>query len=204
MIAGAMPQGYRFTPRANDFAWLVLGRSRWSVLALTCMIELVTQTHYVDSIAPDPQLAELFKDVFLFHWRDEERHVEVSEREWRNENARLGDRERGAAVDDFLELVRTLNVLLQRQATADAAYFFHIVKRPLDPLDAGRVQAAFVRAYRWQYILAGVQHERFAGMLGELVSEEQGARIAAGLHPIAVPPEPRALAPRRVARAEAL
>ena len=204
MIAGAMPQGYRFAPRANDFAWLVLGRSRWSVLALTYMIELVTQAHYRESIAHDPWLSELYKDVFFFHWRDEQRHVPVTEREWRNEDAHLSDNERDAAVDDFLELVRTLDVLLQRQAASDADYFFHIVKRALKPLDAERVRAAFVRAYRWQYILAGVQHERFADVLAELVSDEQGARFAASLVPIAAPAELRALAPRARTLVEAL
>ena len=60
-----------------------------------------------------------------------------------------------------------------------------------------------IRAYRWQHILAGVQHEWFANALAELASEEQGARIAAALLPIAAWPEPRALAPRRSAAAGA-
>ena len=192
MIAGAMPQGYRFEARPNDFAWLVLGRSSWSVLALTSMIELGAQSHYRDSIAPDPSLSALYKDVFFFHWLDEERHAPVTEREWRAEDARLNDRERGAAVDDFVELVRTLDVLLRRQAAADAEYFVRISKRELSPAEAGRVQATLVRAYRWQHILAGVQHEWFANVLAELVSEEQGARIAAALLPIAAWPEARA------------
>jgi hypothetical protein len=191
MIAGAMPQGYRFKARPTDFTWLVLGRRRWAVLALTCMLELGSQSHYRDSIAPDPSLAALYKDVFFFHWLDEERHAPVSEREWRAEDARLSGKERGAAVDDCLELLRTLNVLLQRQAVADAEYFVRMLKHELSPGEAARVQCALVRAYRWQHILAGVQHEWFANVLAELVSEEQGARIAAALLPIAAWPGAR-------------
>jgi hypothetical protein len=202
MMAGAMPQGYRFDQRANDFAWLVLGRSRWSVLALTHLFELVTQAHYRESIAPDPTLSELYKDVFLFHWRDEERHAVVSECEWRKEDARLNAKERDCAVDDFLDLLRTVNVVLQRQAAADVEYFLRIVKRSLPALDAGRVQAGFVRAYRWQYVLAGMQHERFADLLAELVSDEQGARISAAILPMAV--DARVLAPRRGTPSEVL
>lgn len=203
MMAGAMPQGYRCVARANEFAWIVLGRSRWAVLALTHMMELVTQAHYHESIEPDPTLAPLYKDVFLYHWRDEERHAGLTEREWRAEDARITDKERDTAVDDFLQLLRNVNMMLQRQAVADAQYFLKAVNRPLAPVDAGRVQAAFVSAYRWQYVLAGVQHERFADLLAELASDEQGARIAAGLLPFAVPPEVQALVLKAASRAEA-
>ena len=203
MMAGAMPQGYRCVARANEFAWIVLGRSRWAVLALTHMIELVTQAHYHESIAPDPTLSALYKDVFLFHWRDEERHAAITEREWRAEDARLTQKERDAAVDDFLQLLRNVNMMLQRQAAADAQFFLKTAKRPFAPVDAGRVQAAFVGAYRWQYVLAGVQHERFADLLAELTSDEQGARIAAGLLPLAVPPEVQPLVVKGASTAEA-
>jgi hypothetical protein len=203
MMAGAMPQGYRYAARANEFAWIVLGRSRWAVLALTHMMELVTQAHYHESIAPDPTLSALYKDVFLFHWRDEERHAGLTEREWRAEDARITGKERDAAVDDFLQLLRNLNMMLQRQAAADAQYFFTALKRSIGKLDAGRVQAAFVGAYRWQYVLAGVQHERYADLLAELTSDEQGARIAAGLLPLAVSPEVQPLEVKGVSRAGA-
>ena len=42
-------------------------KSTWAVLALTLDIELFTQAHYSQSIEPDTELSELFKDVFLYH-----------------------------------------------------------------------------------------------------------------------------------------
>ena len=42
-------------------------KSTWAVLALTLDIELFTQAHYRQSIEPDTELSELFKDVFLYH-----------------------------------------------------------------------------------------------------------------------------------------
>jgi hypothetical protein len=41
-----------------------------------------------------------------------------------------------------------------------------------------------LKAYRWQYIVSGVQEPRFAKLLGTLTDEAQGARIAAALAPI--------------------
>ena len=65
MIGSAMPAGYAFLPQPNEVAAVVLGKSTWSVLALTCLIELFTQAHYRASIEPDNELSALFKDVFL-------------------------------------------------------------------------------------------------------------------------------------------
>src|SRR5512134_650063 len=43
MMAAQMPSGYRFVPEPNGVAEVVLGKSTWSVLAFTCLIELFTQ-----------------------------------------------------------------------------------------------------------------------------------------------------------------
>src|SRR4029079_10323343 len=52
MIGDVLPDGYRFDVTANDVAHAVLGKSTWAVLALTLDIELFTQLHYSQSIAP--------------------------------------------------------------------------------------------------------------------------------------------------------
>src|ERR1700704_7164033 len=71
MVGDVLPYGYRFDIDPNGVANALLGKSTWAVLALTLDIELFTQLHYRQSIDADPQLSELFKDVFLFHWREE-------------------------------------------------------------------------------------------------------------------------------------
>ena len=53
LTAEGMAPGYRFLPQPNDVASVVLGKSTWAVLALTCHIELFTQAHYRESIEPD-------------------------------------------------------------------------------------------------------------------------------------------------------
>ena len=83
MAAAGMPEGYRFVPEPNAVASAVLAKSTWAVLALTLDIELFTQAHYRSSIAPDADLSALWKDVFLFHWKEESQHAIVDELEWR-------------------------------------------------------------------------------------------------------------------------
>ena len=102
MIAAGMADGYRFDAEPNAVARVILGKSTWAVLALICMIELFTQQHYRASIETDSGIAELYKDVFLFHWREESQHAILDELEWRRENARVeraGARRRGGRPD---------------------------------------------------------------------------------------------------------
>ena len=59
----------------------VLGKSTWAVLALTLHIELFTQAHYRASIAAEADICELWRDVFLFHWKEESQHAVLDELE---------------------------------------------------------------------------------------------------------------------------
>jgi hypothetical protein len=89
-LAGAqMPDGYTCLPQLNDVATAVLSKSTWAVMALTLDIELFTQLHYRESIDPDTQLSDLFKDVFLFHWKEESQHAIMDELEWKRHDATL-------------------------------------------------------------------------------------------------------------------
>ena len=75
LAARGMPPGYAFDYDPNDIARLVLSKSTWAVLALTCHIELFTQAHFRQSIDGDTSVSALYKDVFLYHWREECQHA---------------------------------------------------------------------------------------------------------------------------------
>ena len=184
MIGAGMPAGYSFVPQPNDVASVVLGKSTWSVLALTCLIELFTQTHYRASIEPDSELSPLFKDVFLFHWKEESQHAILDELEWVRENAKLTPAARDAAVDDLIALVGAVDGILQAQAAADTHYFVEICGRPMTAVDVEAVKATVLAAYRWQYIVSGVQIPRFSDLLNGMITPAQGERIGAALAPI--------------------
>jgi hypothetical protein len=184
LAASEMPAGYEFTHDPNQVARAVLGKSTWAVLALTCHIELFTQSHYKMSIGPEPELSGLFKDVFLFHWKEECQHAVLDELEWRREDARVSAGERDGAVDDLIALVGAVDGILQVQAEADAGYFARTCGRELAPAQRARLQTDLLKAYRWQYIVTGVQHPRFGAVLGELVTPAQLARIQAALAPL--------------------
>ena len=49
---------------------------------------------------------------------------------------------------------------------------------------AERVHAGVLAAYRWQYIVSGVQEPRFSKILGSLITKDQATRIGDALAPI--------------------
>jgi hypothetical protein len=181
MIGEVLPDGYRFDIDPNAVAHAVLGKSTWAVLALTLDIELFTQLHYRQSIEPDSELSELFKDVFLYHWKEESQHAILDELEWVRHDAELTAEKRDRAVDEFIELVAAVDGILQAQAKADARYFVAKCNRTVDDAEARMIEAAFLKAYRWQYIHSGAQHPHFGKVLFSLITESQGQRIQAAL-----------------------
>ena len=181
MIDDVLPAGYRFDIDPNGVARAVLGKSTWAVLGLTLDIELFTQLHYRQSIDPDAELSELFKDVFLYHWREESQHAILDELEWVRVDVALTAEQRDRAVDELIELVAAVDGILQIQAKADATYFAAACGRAVGAAEAPIIEAGFLKAYRWQYIHSGVQHPQFVKVLSSLISEKQGQRIQAAL-----------------------
>lgn len=181
MIGETLPEGYRFDVDPDAVAGAVLGASTWAVLALTLDIELFTQHHYRQSIDPDHELSALFKDVFLYHWKEESQHAILDELELKRHHAGLSEAERDQGVNDFIALVGAVDGILQAQSAADAAYFAGACGRPAGQEEAQAIEAAFLKAYRWQYIHSGAQHPHFGKVLTSLVTEDQGQRIQAAL-----------------------
>ena len=184
MIAPNMAAGYRQVADPNDVARAVLAASTWSVLALTCHIELFVQSHYAESIAPREELCPLFSDVFKYHWSDESQHVVLDELEWKAEHAKLSPIERDQAVSDFIALVAAVDGILQAQSAADASYFVRSVRRSFSVDEVAQIETSMLAAYRWQYIISGVQHRHFGRLLTSMTTPEQIARIQAALAPI--------------------
>jgi len=181
LIGETMPPGYRFDANPDAVASVVLSKSTWAVLALTLDIELFTQLHYRQSIEPDGKLSELFKDVFLYHWKEESQHAIVDELEWKRNDAGLTVEARDRAVDELIELVGAVDGILQAQAVADSRYFAATCGRAVDEEEAKTIAAGFLKAYRWQYIHSGAAHPRFGEVLSSLITPEQGERIQAAL-----------------------
>jgi hypothetical protein len=181
MMADGMPEGYKFLPDPDAVAAAVLRNSSWAVLALILEIELFTQEHYKQSIEPDENLSELYKDIFLFHWKEETTHAMMDELEWPREDSKLSPEERDRAIDELIGLVADVDGMLQNQSFADVDYFLKTCKGSFADDEVQRIKSGVLEAYRWQYIFSGVEHSRFQKLYKELTTEEQRQRVGAAL-----------------------
>lgn len=184
LMAADMPAGYRSAPEANAVAAAVLGKSTWAVLALTLHIELFTQAHYRASIAPEADICELWRDVFLFHWKEESQHAVLDELEFLRTDAELTPAQRDVAVGELIELVGAVDQILQARAAADSTYFLGIAQDNFLIGQREAVAATFLKAYRWQYIVSGVMQPRFQKVLFGTMSRAQVKRVNDALAPL--------------------
>lgn len=185
MISQGMPGDYTFSWNPNEVADEILSHSTWAVMALIFEVELFTQEHYKQSIEPDESLSELFKDIFLYHWKEEAHHSSLDELEWPRLNKKISDSERDQAVDEVIGLVGAVDVILQTQSLDDADYFLKTLGQAFTEEEIRRIRSCLLQAYRWQYMFAGVEHPRFQACLGSMLSEEQQGRLAEALRPLA-------------------
>jgi hypothetical protein len=184
MMAADMPAGYRPAAEPNAVALAVLGKSTWSVLALTLHIELFTQAHYRASIGAEADICELWRDVFLFHWKEESQHAVLDELEFVREDARLTPAQRDVAVGELIELVGAVDGILQAQAAADSSYFLHAAQGRFTASQRQSIEATFVKAYRWQYIVSGVMQSRFQKVLFATLNPRQAKQVMDALAPL--------------------
>ena len=83
--------------------------------------------------------------------------------------------QRDLAVDEFIELVAAVDGILQAQAKADARYFAATCGRAVGEAESRTVEAAFLRAYRWQYIHSGAQQPHFGKVVARLITDAQAS-----------------------------
>jgi hypothetical protein len=185
IMAAGMPEGYKFLHEPDEVAAVVLKNSSWAVLALILEIELFTQEHYKQSIEPEENLSDLYKDIFLFHWKEETTHAMMDELEWPREDSKLSAGQRDLAIDELIALVVDVDGILQNQSRADVDYFLKLSDHSFTDDELQRIKDGVLGAYRWQYIFSGFEHPRFQKLYQELTNEDQRKRVSAALAKLA-------------------
>jgi hypothetical protein len=156
----------------------VLGAPSLAALLLTNMIEWFTQLHYQEHVRHDGQLDELFRDILRFHWIDEARHARLDTLLIDEIAAETNPAQVEQALDSLLDLGGAVDGLLDQQIELDLDSLQRAANRTLNHAQCDEIRAHQRHAYRWTFLVSGLQHPQFVALVGRL-SPAGAARIAA-------------------------
>ena len=154
-------------------AQAVLATSPLTALLLTSMIEWFTQLHYVEHVRDRGELDELFRDILRFHWMDESRHARMDSLLIDEIAGDLTAGQREAAIDQLLELGGAIDGLLAQQLDLDIDALARASGRTFTDGERTEIGAHQQRAYRWTFLVSGLQHPNFVRIVGQLTAGGQ-------------------------------
>ena len=157
-------------PGREAVAQVVLGKSPLTALLLTSLIEWFTQEHYLEHVRDSGDLDALFRDILRFHWIDEAQHAKADSLLMQEIATDMTDAEREAAVDELLELGMAIDGLLAQQIEMDIDTLQRVTGRSFTDTERDEIRTAQRRAYRWTFLVSGLEHPKFVQIVGELTT----------------------------------
>ena len=154
-----------------------------AALLLTSMIEWFTQLHYVEHVRDRAELDELFRDILRFHWIDESRHARMDSLLIDEVARDLGPEDRETAVAGLVELGGAVDGLLAQQVELDIDALQVATGRRFTEPERKEIRTHQQRAYRWTFLVSGLQHPNFVRILEQLTAggAEKVAQAATAL-----------------------
>ena len=159
-------------------AEVVLAASQLAALLLTSMVEWFTQLHYTEHVRDRGDLDGLFRDLLRFHWIDESRHARLDSLLIDEVAVMLSATEREQAIDELLQLGGAIDGLLAQQVELDVDTLQRATGREFSDAERDEIRTEQLRAYRWTFIVSGLEHPNFVRIVTEL-TEHGAAKIAA-------------------------
>jgi hypothetical protein len=157
-------------PGREAVAEAVLATSPLTALLLTSMIEWFTQLHYVEHVRDSAELDELFRDILRFHWIDESRHARMDTLLIDEIADELTAEQRDKAIDELLDLGGAVDGLLAQQVTLDIDALERAAGRTFTGAERDDIRAHQQRAYRWTFLVSGLQHPNFVRLIEQLTT----------------------------------
>jgi len=157
-------------PAREEVAKVVLSKSRLCSYLLTSMIEWLTQFHYVEHVRDRGELDGLFREIVKHHWMDEAQHAKIDSLLIDEIVREIGEEDREMAVDELLELGGAIDGLLSQQADLDLESLEKAMGRTLSTSEKAEIKQNTQRAYRWTFIVSGLEHPNFVTIVSELTS----------------------------------
>ena len=161
-------------PGREEVAKVVRSKSKLAVLCLTTIIEWFTQLHYVEHVRDGSGLDELFRDLLKFHWAEEAQHAKLDTLLIDEIAETLSAEERETAIDEVIELGGAIDGLLLQQIGLNIETLERVTDRAFTEAEKEEITTKTQRAWRWTFLVSGLEHPNFVKLVSELTTEGQG------------------------------
>jgi hypothetical protein len=164
---------------AAEVAGVILGKSPIAVMLITLHLEIMTQAHYTESIRDDDAIDPLFASLLKHHWLEEAQHARIDALELDKLLDSATPELIARGFDDYLDLCRAVDGLLDAQANLDVESLAQATGRALSDADKQAVHAAQHAAYRHTFLVSGMTNKQFVANLEKIPGD--GAKRTAAL-----------------------
>ena len=161
-------------PGREEVAAVVRSKSKLAVMILTAIIEWFTQLHYIEHVQDDSDLDGLFRDLLRYHWMEESQHAKLDTLLIGEVAEQLTLEERETAIDEVLELGGAIDGLLAQQIGLNIDALERVTGRTFTEAEKEEITTNTQRAWRWTFLVSGLQHPNIVKAVGELTTSGPG------------------------------
>jgi len=165
----------------KEVAQFVLGKNEGAVLLLIACIEWFTQYHFLSAIKDDGNLDSLTKRIFQAHWVEESQHAKMDHNEAIRAFSKMNPNEKEEAMTDLIELVQSVDGLLQKQSEFDVENFSHYLGRIFSSAEKTELYEEILKTKRWVFLESGLTHPNFVELFTYVTTPAQRERISQAL-----------------------
>ena len=161
-------------PGREEVAAVVRSKSKLAVMILTAIIEWFTQLHYIEHVQDNSDLDGLFRDLLRYHWMEESQHAKLDTLLIGEVAEQLTLEERETAIDEVLELGGAIDGLLAQQIGLNIDALERVTGRTFTEAEKEEITTNTQRAWRWTFLVSGLQHPNIVKAVGELTTSGPG------------------------------
>lgn len=162
----------------KEVAEVVLGKQNLAVLLLIDLIEWFTQYHYLDAMRNNELLDPLTQKIFRAHWLEEAQHAKLDHLEGVRAFSEMNSQEKEQAIEDWIELVRSIDSLLERQAKFDVENLAKYLGRAFTEAESKEIYSKVLKTKRWVFFESGYQHPNFQDLYQQVTTPAQREKIS--------------------------
>jgi hypothetical protein len=140
------------------------------VLLLALHFELMTQSHYLESVRnnQEERLDRQFCSLLKHHWLEEAQHTKLDTLLIQELAQQISPADVDRAIEEYLILVGILNSTFTTQVKLDIQSLESVIDRTFTAVEYQAIYTIQEQAYRWSFLCAGMTHPNFVQVLEQV------------------------------------